>query len=592
MIELLAPAKDKICALAAIDSGADAVYIGASDFGARKNVPNTIEDIQDIVEYAHKFNVKVYVAINTILTDKELSKAAELVKKLATIGVDALIVQDMGLLQALRTSDSSVSSLPLHASTQCDNRSISKVGFLKNVGFSRVVLARELSLEQIKEIKNKVDVELEVFIHGALCVSYSGQCYMSQAIGGRSANRGECAQPCRKKYSLIDEDGNYIEKNKHLLCLKDFNASKYIKELADIGVTSLKIEGRLKDANYVRNVVSYYRKLIDDLGLQKSSSGNIILDFAPDLEKSFNRGFTDYFLKTRSECYSFDTPKARGEYLGKVTKVGQDFFEIASEKTINAQDGLCYFSEREFGGCLVNKALGNKIFPNKLSKIEIGTKIYRNLDVDFEKKLKTSETKRKISIDIEFHLNSIKAVDEDKHFAEINYQYEDFAQNEEKMLANIENQLKKAGESMFFVQNVKILSDKIPFLPISKLNELRRKLFEKLEKQRIADYKRQEICNQEITSVKPYTNSALDYRANILNQSAKKFYESLGFEVSEMAMESGLRADKKVVMTTKHCLKHAFNMCQSKKKLYLIDEKGKRYELKFNCEKCEMEIIF
>lgn len=587
MIELLAPAKDKICAIAAIDYGADAVYIGAEGFGARKNVPNSLDDIKEVVEYAHKFNVKIYVTINTILTDEDIVKAKKLIKKLAEINVDAIIIQDMGLLD-----QSSI--LPIHASTQCDNRTPEKVKLLENIGFSRVVLARELSIKQIKEIRSQTDIELEAFIHGALCVSYSGQCYLSQAIGGRSANKGECAQPCRKKYSLQNEDGKIIAKDKHLLNLKDFNASRHIKELADAGVTSFKIEGRLKDVNYVKNVVAYYRKLIDGLNLGKTSSGEILLDFEPNLEKSFSRGFSDYFLKNRGQCFSFESPKSKGEYIGKVNGIGPNCFEFATRISASAQDGLCFLVNDNIAGCLVNKAEGNKIYPNKMDGIKIGTAIYRNFDAEFDKKLKTSKTCRKIRVDIEFGLKKIKAVDENNNVVEIEYDFEEFAQNSEKMGQNIITQLKKSGESDFLVEDVKIKSEKIPFLPVSKLNEFRRELLEKLMNERLLNYQNrfQQKRPFNPSIVQPFNDKTIDYRANVLNKHAKKFYQELGYEVAEPALESGLNARGKVVMTTKHCLKYAFDMCKSPEKLYLIDEKNKKYELNFNCEKCEMEIIF
>lgn len=584
-IELLAPAKDKKCAKAAIDCGADAIYIGASSFGARKNAPNSLEDIKEIVEYAHKFNVRVYVTINTILTDDEIEKAKKLIKNLKEIGVDAIIIQDMGLLEFIKSI-----GMEAHASTQCDNRTPKKVKFLEDVGFSRAILARELSLEQIKEIKKQTNVELEAFIHGALCVSYSGQCYMSYLIGGRSANRGECAQPCRKKYSLVDEEDNYIAKDKYLLCLKDFNASKHLKELAEAGVTSFKIEGRLKDESYVKNVVAYYRKLIDELGLKKTSSGKVLLDFEPNLEKSFNRGFTDYFLEKRKDCFNFDSPKSKGEYIGKVSKVSKDHFEGVNVK-LNPQDGLSFMKNDELSGCLVNKVENNKIYPNKMEGIKVGTEIYRNFDSEFEKKLKNSKTCRKIVVNIEFDLGKIKAIDEDGNLVEITYQFEDLAQNEEKMGANIINQLKKSGESDFLVDEVKISTEKIPFLPVALLNELRRELLAKLTLIRLKTYKK----HQAKTFIKEakLQNQKLDYKANILNKSAKELYEKLGFEVEEMALESGQIAKAgKTAMTCKHCLKYAFNMCKSKKRLFLIDEKNKRYELKFDCNKCEMEIVF
>lgn len=602
-IELLAPAKDKLCAKAAIDYGADAVYIGASDFGARKNAPNSLEDIKEVVEYAHKFRVKVYVTINTILTDDEIEKAKKLIKKLKEISVDAIIIQDMGLLEPLKNlglypspargeeNGQILSGIYPFASTQCDNRTPEKVKFLENAGFKRVILARELSIDQIKEIRKQTNVELETFIHGALCVSYSGQCYLSHAIGGRSANRGECAQPCRKKYSLVDEDGNFIAKDKYLLNLKDFNASKHIKELIDAGVTSFKIEGRLKDVNYVKNVVAYYRKLIDNLGYKKTSSGKILMDFAPDLNKSFNRGFTDYFLEKRKDCYSFDSPKSKGEYIGKVVEIYKDCFEVDSKQFINSQDGLCFIKEGEMQGFLVNKVGGKKIYPNKMPKLKVGIEIYRNFDIEFEKKLNTSKTCRKIEVNIKFDLEKINAFDEDGNLAEIEYKFDEFAQNSEKMGVNIVNQFKKSGESIFEVNEVEIITDKLPFLPVSKINELRRDLLGALLVERVKSKKGNDIRNN-CSTVRPFDLSTIDYRGNILNKAAKEFYENHGCKVSEMALEKGITAKGKAVMTTKHCLKYAFNKCKSPKKLYLIDEKGKKYELGFDCEKCEMEIYF
>lgn len=592
MIELLAPAKNKICAKAAIDCGADAIYIGADEFGARKNAPNSIEDIKEIVEYAHKFNVRVYVTINTILTDDETTKAKELIKKLNRIKVDAIIVQDLGLIALAKSVPNTIN---YHASTQCDNRTPEKVKFLESVGFSRIVLARELSIEKIQEIKNQTKIELETFIHGALCVSYSGQCYLSHLIGGRSANRGECAQPCRKKYSLVDEDDNFIAKDKHLLNLKDFNASKHIKALAEIGVTSFKIEGRLKDENYVKNVVAYYRKLIDDLGFKKTSSGEILLDFEPNLDKSFNRGFTNYFLEEREACYEFSSPKSRGEYLGKVAKIWGNSFEIKpSAKSIAPQDGLCFYVNDELSGCLVNKTDNQKIYPNKMDGIKIGTEIYRNFDSEFEKQLKNSKTSRKILANIEFELDRIKIKDEDGNYAEIAYNFEEIAQNEQKMSLNIINQLKKSGESDFLIKDVHLKLKKTPFLHISKLNALRRNLLEQLIIERLKNYSSPNFSPLK-NGIK-YPQAEIDYKGNILNKYAKTFYEDHGCKVLEPALEntqlSSMQKTNKLAMTTKHCLKYAFNMCKSPKTLSLIDEKGKRYNLKFNCDKCEMEIYF
>ena len=433
-VELLAPAKDKQTAFAAINSGCDAIYIGAQNFGARKKVGNSLEDLKEIVDYAHKFYVKVHVTVNTILKDTELVAAQELIQNLYKIGVDAIIVQDMAIFKL--AIEGKLPPITIHASTQCDNRSLEKVKFFKNIGASRVILARELSLEQIREIgkfAQNNNLEIETFVHGALCVSYSGQCYMSYCIGGRSANRGECAQACRKKYSLIDEKGNIIIKDKYLLSMKDFNASKHLKNLIDANVKSFKIEGRLKDINYVRNVVAYYRQEIDKFA-DKTSSGKVFLDFAPDVRKSFNRGFTDYFLSERKKCFNFESPKSLGEKLGKIKLVGKNYFEIewsknASSKSLSPQDGL-YFNEM---GCLVNKTEGNKIFPNKMDGIKTGIEIYRNFDSKFEKQLENSKTKRQIEVKFIYEKGFLKAIDEDENSTELNINCSEIPKNPEKI---------------------------------------------------------------------------------------------------------------------------------------------------------------
>ena len=407
IVELLAPAKDKQTAFAAIDCGADAVYIGAPRFGARKNVPNTLEDIKEVVDYAHKFWVKVFVTMNTILTDSELDEAVELAKKLSDIGVDALIIQDMGLLDRLMHLLSSLKDegvkqriAPIHMSTQCDNYLPEKVKFFNEMGVSRVILARELSIEQIREIHSQnPNLELEAFVHGALCVSMSGQCYLSQAIGGRSANRGDCAQPCRKKYTVETDDGKVIKKDFYALCLKDFNASNCLEEMKQAGICSFKIEGRLKDIGYVKNIVAYYRQKLG----KGSSSGKCEYPFIPNPVKSFNRGFTEYFLKGRTDCFNQESPKSKGEYLGEIIEINNNWIKIKTDKEIHPQDGIFCNGD----GFSVNKVdlvnsfqrLASKksglqvgkdniiIYPNKQINLKIGDKLWRNLDVDFEKDL-------------------------------------------------------------------------------------------------------------------------------------------------------------------------------------------------------------
>ena len=594
--ELLAPAKDKHTAICAINSGCDALYIGAPKFGARQNAGNSIEDINEIVQYAHKFNVKVHVTINTILDDNELTEAKKLIKKLFDIGVDALIVQDMGILKA--SIDGEIPPIPIHMSTQCDNRNLEKAQFFDKLGASRVILARETSLETIKEICANTKTEIETFIHGALCVSYSGQCYLSCSIGGRSANRGECAQSCRKKYSLVDKNGKFIAKDLHLLSLKDFNASKHLENLVEYGVKSFKIEGRLKDENYVKNVVAYYRNELDKIS-EKTSSGKIFLDFEPDVNKSFNRGFTDYFLENRKQCFNFNTPKSLGEKLGKIKKIDKNWFVIEPSpdtschplpevegKSYNPQDGLCYFVDGELNGCLVNKIEGDKIFPNKMDNLKVGTMIYRNFDAKFEKQLTNSKTKRRLGVEFVFENNILTAIDEDKNFVEKIILSKEQPKNPDKMKENFITQLNKTGESDFYVIEIKIKSD-LPFMPVSEINNLRREILEDLIQKRLENYKRE--FQQQMQYV-DFPKKELDYRANVHNQEAKCFYENCSSKVCQMSYES-TKPKCVELMRTKHCLKYAFDMCKSPTELFLIDEKGKKYQLKFDCKNCEMVII-
>ena len=580
-VELLAPAKDKETAITAINSGCDALYIGADSFGARQNASNNLEDIKEIVQYAHKFNVKVHVTINTILDDNELKQALKLIQNLYDIGVDAIIVQDMGLLKS--AIDKKLPPIPIHASTQCNNRTLEKVKFFDKLGLSRVILARELSLEQIKEVCNNTNCEIETFIHGALCVSYSGQCYMSCSNGGRSANRGECAQSCRKKYTLIDDKGKIIAKDKYLLSLKDFNASKHLQELVQAGVKSFKIEGRLKDTNYVKNVVAYYRKELDKI-CQKTSSGKVFTDFEPDLNKSFNRSFTDYFLKERNRCYNFNTPKSLGEKLGKVTKTGKSYFELNAD--VNPQDGLCYFINDELCGCLVNKVENNKIYPNKSDKIKVGTVIYRNFNAKFEKQLNNSKIKRQIAVKFIYNDGILQVIDEDNNKVDFPLNLTEKSKNSDKMKQTFINQLQKTGESDFYVTDIQINTE-LPFLPISEINNLRRNILEKLMQERLNNYKREV---QKPLKYTQFPEKELDYRANVHNSEAQEFYQNCSCKILQKSYELEKPANVEL-MRTKHCLKYAFDMCKTPQKLFLLDEKGKKYSLKFDCKNCEMVIL-
>ena len=584
-VELLAPAKNIETAIAAINSGADAIYIGAVDYGARKNAPNSLSDIEKLVNYAHLFNVKIHVVINTILNNEELKDAINLIHKLYEIGVDAIIVQDMGLLNA--AVELKLPPIEIHASTQCNNRTLDKAKFFDNVGVSRVILARELSLEAISEICNNVKCEVETFVHGALCVSYSGQCYFSYANGGRSANRGECAQPCRKKYSLVDESGKVLLKDKYLLSLKDFNASNHLKSLVDAGVKSFKIEGRLKDINYVKNVVAYYSNELNKYAA-RTSSGKVFLDFTPNADKTFNRGYTNYFLKEREQCFNFLSPKSRGEKIGKIKRIFHNYFEIDAE--LAPQDGLCFIKDGDMTGFLVNKVEGNKVYPNKMDGLKSGTLLYRNFDAKFEKLLETSKTVRKLPISIQIFDGKIVAIDEDNNKAEVLLPLGEQPNNLEKLKSNIISQLSKTGETVFYVNEIEILDDNLSFLPVSKINELRRELLQMLSNKRLRNYKRN---SQKPIGYAQFPESKIDYRGNVFNDNAKSFYKNCNCDVKEFALETQSNIPQGIeLMRTKHCLKFAAGICgQPCKKLYLVDVKGKKYPLKFDCKNCEMVVL-
>lgn len=584
IVELLAPAKNLETGIAAIDSGADAVYIGACEFGARKNAPNTLEDIEKLVNYAHKFYVKVHVAINTILNDSELTNAIELVKNLYNIGVDAIIVQDMGLIKA--SIDGKIPPIPIHASTQCNNRTLEKVKFFDKIGLSRVILARELSLNQIKEICDNTTCEIETFVHGALCVSYSGQCYFSYTNGGRSANRGECAQPCRLRYSLVDKDGKYILKDKYLLSLKDFNASNELEKLVTIGVKSFKIEGRLKDINYVRNVTAYYNDLLNKYA-QRTSSGRIFCDFTPNVDKTFNRGYTSYFLNDREQCFNFLSPKSRGEKLGKVKHITSKYFEIDAD--IHPQDGICFIQNGEMSGFLVNKVDGNKVYPNSMNGLKSGTMLYRNFDSSFDKKLTNTKTSRKIAVNIIVDNGVITLTDENNNKISATLPTGEVPKNIGKMAETFKTQLQKTGDSDFYVKKFELANTELPFMPISAINQFRRDLLDKLMTERLKNYPKEV---QKPIRYAEFPEKIADYKLNIFNDEAEKFYKECKVEVKERALEtlSNVKSGTEI-MRTKHCLKFATGLCGKPcKPLYLENAKGIKYPLSFDCKNCEMVI--
>lgn len=598
-IELLAPAKNLQTGIAAINHGADAVYIGAAQFGARQAAGNSVEDIAELVEYAHVFGVKVYVTLNTIIYDDEIAEAEKLIAELYNIGVDALIVQDMGILRM------NVPPIPLHASTQMDNRSVEKVKFLSDVGFPRVVLARELTLEQIDAIhKANPETELEVFVHGALCVSYSGQCYASQHCFGRSANRGACAQFCRLPFDLVDSDGNLVAKEKHLLSLKDMNRSDYLEEMLDAGVTSLKIEGRLKDESYVKNITAYYRAKLDELFLRRkeyarSSYGKCSPQFTPSPEKSFSRGFTDYMLKNgKEDIASFDTPKSMGERMGRVKFVSRNFFTVTG-KDFNNGDGACFIaSNGKLCGFRINKVEGNRIFPQTMPRIESGDELFRNYDCAFERELSRPEMPRRLAITLSLTENEtgfvLSATGENGVACSIEQLFgKELARSPQT--DNIVTQLKKWGNTPFEVDDVIVEFSDNWFVPSSLLSEMRRTLCNSLlvtckENNKRADMSVNECCI-------PFIAEKLDYKGNVSNKLAKSFYES--HNVAEISQAFELKpVENATVMFCKHCIKQSMGWCSKcgakmpyAEPLYLVSGDGRRFKLKFDCKECVMHVV-
>nr|WP_321451016.1 U32 family peptidase [uncultured Carboxylicivirga sp.] len=601
-IELLSPAKNMECGIAAINNGADAVYIGGPGFGARKQAGNSLQDIETLVKHAHLYNAKIYLTLNTVLKDSELNEANQLIHAAYKIGVDAVIIQDMGLLET------DLPPIPIHASTQTDNRTVEKVQFLEKAGFDQVVLARELSTNQIKNISDQTNVPLEYFIHGALCVCYSGQCYMSASVNGRSANRGECAQPCRLKYSLKDKDGNLLYKDKHLLSLKDMNQTINLEELVDAGITSFKIEGRLKSKDYVANITAHYRKELDKLianrtDLQKASSGIINTSFTPAPAKSFNRGFTEYFIHDRKDTvWSIDTPKALGEKIGKVAKIGKDFFTIDQSVKIANGDGLCFFDQyKNLQGLRVNTSNGNQIFPNQLKGLKPGIEIYRNNDMAFQQAIGQKESQRKIKISLtlnetdqgfELIINDEDGITSSTFMIVDN---KEAAQNKERLISQTENQLAKLGNTPFLADAIHLNHQHYWFAPASVLNELRRLAIDNHTNIRLQRYQPKTVEFKPTTH--PFPKQQLDFKANITNQKAKDFYQRHGVEQADWGFEKQEMKHSFEVMTTKHCLLHMMGKCMKKhpevkKQLPLtLFNKQDSYQLEFNCKACEMNII-
>lgn len=599
-IELLAPAKNLECGIEAINHGADAVYIGAPKFSARAAAGNTLDDIKALAEYAHLYNAKVYVALNTILNDNELRETEALIWQLYNDArVDALIIQDMGITML------NLPPIALHASTQMDNRGADKVKFLEKAGFQQIVLPRELTIDEIHDIAVQVNTPLEVFVHGALCVCYSGQCYLSQALSGRSANKGACAQYCRLPYTLTDAEGEEIMAKKHFLSMKDLNLSENLEELLEAGVSSLKIEGRLKDISYVKNVVAYYRTKLDRIIERhpqyiRSSSGKSSYTFEPNLEKSFNRGFTKYFLHERTNnMWSLDSPKSVGEPIGKISEVTTKYIKINSAKKLHNGDGLCFFNNRkELEGINVNRVEGDTIYPATIPELKKGTYVYRNYDHEFEKLLSKKSAERKIETsiiikEIAFGF-SLQIKDEDDNHVTINFEVEKQPAQKDQT-ENIRNNLSKTGNTIFKVNDVIFDFQNSWFIPASVLSEWRRQLVDKLLSVRKIGQRQDTVPHKQTSHVFPVSN--ITYLGNVMNEKSKQFYVQHQSAVTQPAFEKQVQNDVPL-MFTRHCIKQSLDWCPKegnekhpyKEPFYLVYN-NTRLRLFFDCKNCEMKVF-
>ena len=604
-LELLAPAKNLQCGIAAIDHGADAVYIGASRFGARVAAGNSIADIQELCKYAHRYGAKVYATVNTIIYDNELEDTRILLNDLAECGIDAVLVQDMAVMQLAREI-----GLTIHASTQTDNRTAAKVAWLTEQGFSRVVLARELSASEISVIHNSVpDVQLEVFVHGALCVSYSGLCYASEYCFGRSANRGSCAQFCRMQFDLLDAEGNTLIPRRHFLSLKDMNQSRHLAKLIDAGATSFKIEGRLKDVTYVKNVTAAYSQLLDDYiskhsdKYERASHGKSYYTFTPDLSRTFNRGYTTYFLQGRkSDIASFDTPKAIGSYVGKVKEIRGHSFSVAGLSSFANGDGLCFINKNhELEGFRVNRVEGNRLFPVRLpSSLCEGMSLYRSSDQEMERLLSKQSAERKIPVTmsltatadgflLQMGCTRVSVVCE--HQEAVHSQRD-----------NIVRQLSKLGGTPYECAEVRIPDDFNYFIPSSVLADMRRKVVSLYrdssettcsKKSSETPHFKGETSDKPQSKPEPYT---YHYQYNVSNSVSRDFYCNHDISVSD-AFELTRPRDLQI-MQCRYCLRHALGHCVKhggeaptwREPLYLRLADGRRFRLQFDCNHCQMNV--
>ncbi|WP_198115462.1 peptidase U32 family protein [Massilia rhizosphaerae] len=621
-LELLSPAKTAEIGREAILHGADAVYIGGPAFGARHNASNTLEDIAALVEFAHRYRARIFVTMNTILHDAELETAEKQIRQLYDAGVDALIVQDMAMLEM------DLPPIQLHASTQCDIRTVEKAKFLSQVGFSQLVLARELTIEQIKAIRAQVDTPLEYFIHGALCVAFSGQCFISHADTGRSANRGDCSQACRLPYTLSDGEGRVVAYEKHLLSMKDNDQSRNLEALVDAGIRSFKIEGRYKDMGYVKNITAHYRLLLDEIlerrpELARASSGRTEILFTPDVDKNFHRGHTDYFAQGRQQTIgAFDSPKYVGVELGTVTRIGGDNFDLVTNTAMAMAngDGLNYMHKRDTVGIQANtvQKLGEdaegqrwRVFPNEaiaaLAGLKVGTVVHRNRDHQWEAALTKKSSERKVRVDLRLEDVDgglrLTVTDEDgittTTHAALALQP---AQQAEQALAGLRASVGKLGNTMFAAGDIDVALSQPWFVPSSAINGLRRDAIAAQEAARLAAWRRPERA-QPAEPPAAYPETQLSYLANVYNDKARAFYHKHGVQLIAAAYEAHEEPGEVSLMITKHCLRFSFNLCPKQAKgvqgvqgqvraepMTLVSG-DERYTLKFDCKPCEMHVI-
>ncbi|EPP0956497.1 peptidase U32 family protein [Cronobacter dublinensis] len=612
-LELLSPARDTAIAREAILHGADAVYIGGPGFGARHNASNSLQDIADLVPFAHRFGAKVFVTLNTILHDDELEPARKLIGQFYDAGVDALIVQDMGIMEL------DIPPIELHASTQCDIRSVEKAKFLSDAGFSQIVLARELNLNQIRAIHDSTDATIEFFIHGALCVAYSGQCYISHAQTGRSANRGDCSQACRLPYTLKDDQGRVVAYEKHLLSMKDNDQTANLAALIDAGVRSFKIEGRYKDMSYVKNITAHYRQMLDaiieDRGdLARSSAGNTAHYFVPSTEKTFHRGSTDYFVNARKmDIGAFDTPTFVGLPVGEVLSVGKDYLDVDATEPLANGDGLNVMIKREVVGFRVNVAekIGEnryRVFPNEmpsaLKTLRPRHTLNRNLDHNWQQALLKTSSERRVAVDIELGgwqeqlILTLTSEDGVSVTHTLDGQFDE-ANNPEKALTSLKEGLAKLGQTIYFARDVQITLPGALFVPNGQLNAFRREAVEALDAARLASYQR---GVRKPVSVPPpvYPETHLSFLANVYNHKAREFYQRYGVQLIDAAYEAHEEKGDVPVMITKHCLRFAFNLCPKQAKGNIKSWKATPMQLvhgdevltlRFDCKPCEMHVV-